>query len=143
MAGHEGTRCVAAALRAALPAARCRRAGFEGRAWLPAAACASRSCCGRFEHPETVTAQLVITCILAAAGAASAALAIRCERHMQRHRQPGVGYAAVTFRRDGGWRRADLFTPEGLRYQRQASRFGVTAAALWLLSLVAWAALAA
>jgi len=90
-----------------------------------------------------VTAQLVITCILAAAGVASAALAIRCERRMQRHRQPGVVYAAVTFRRDGGWRRADLFTPEGLRYQRQASRFGVTAAALWLLSLVAWAALAA
>ena len=89
-----------------------------------------------------MTVQLVITCILAAAGAVSAALAIRCERRMQRHRQPGVGYAAVTYRRDGGWRRADLFTPEGLRYQRQASRFGVTAAGLWLLALGAWVALA-
>jgi hypothetical protein len=90
-----------------------------------------------------MNAQLAVTCILAAAGAASAALAIRCERRMQRHRQPGVGYAAVTFRRDGGWRRADLFTAEGLRYQRQASRFGVTAAGLWLLALASWVALAA
>lgn len=89
-----------------------------------------------------MTVQLVITCILAAAGVASAALAIRCERRMQRHRQPGLGYAAVTLRRDGGWRRADLFTPEGLRYQRQASRFGVSAAGLWLLALAAWVALA-
>jgi hypothetical protein len=90
-----------------------------------------------------MSAQLAVTCILAAAGVASAALAIRGERRMQRHRQPGVGYAAVTFRRDGGWRRADLFTAEGLRYQRQASRFGATAAGLWLLALAAWVALAA
>lgn len=60
---------------------------------------------------------------------------------MQRHRQPGVSYAAVTLRRDGGWRRADLFTPEGLRHQARASRFGLAAAALWVLGLVALAAL--
>lgn len=61
---------------------------------------------------------------------------------MQRHRQPGVTYAAVTWRRDGGWRRADLFTPEGLRHQARASRFGVAAAALWVLALAALVVLA-
>lgn len=61
---------------------------------------------------------------------------------MQRHRQPGITYAAVTWRRDGGWRRADLFTPEGLRHQARASRFGVAAAALWVLALAALVVLA-
>lgn len=90
-----------------------------------------------------MNAQLIVTSILGAAGLTSAALAIRSERRMQRHRQPGVSYAAVTLRRDGGWRRAELFTPEGLRHQRRASQFGITAAGLWLLALAAWVALAA
>lgn len=76
---------------------------------------------------------------LAAAGTLSMAIAVFNERRMHRYRQPGVTYAQATFRRDGGWRRADLFMPEGLRYQRQASRFGVTGALLWVLSLIAYA----
>jgi hypothetical protein len=80
--------------------------------------------------------------LLGGAGAVCAALAIRSERRMQRHRQPGITYAAVTWRRDGGWRRADLFTPEGLRHQARASRFGVAAAALWVLALAALVVLA-
>lgn len=87
--------------------------------------------------------QLVVSGALAAGGLASATVAVLAERRMQRNRQPGVSYAAVTFRRDGGWRRADLFTAEGLRHQRRASKFGVAAAMLWLLALAAWAALGA
>lgn len=64
--------------------------------------------------------------------------AIVNERRMHRHRQPGVTYAQATYRRDGGWRRRDLFTPEGLAYQRQASRYGVIGAALWILALLAY-----
>jgi hypothetical protein len=70
------------------------------------------------------------------------AVAIRNERRMHRHRQAGVTYRAATFRRDGGWRRTDLFTPEGLAFQRRAARFGVIGGTLWILSLVAWIALA-
>jgi len=62
---------------------------------------------------------------------------------MHRHRLPGVTYSQATFRRDGGYRRADLFLPEGLKHQAVAARYGVTAAALWLLALVAWFVLAA
>ena len=57
---------------------------------------------------------------------------------MHRHRQPGVTYSQATYRRDGGWRRTDLFTPDGLAYQRQASRYGVIGAALWILALLAY-----
>ena len=62
---------------------------------------------------------------------------------MQQHRQPGVTYAAVTFRRDGGWRKSELFTARGLEYQAQAARFGMMAAALWVVALFSWALLAA
>ena len=76
---------------------------------------------------------------LAIAGTLLMGVAIYNERRMQRHRQPGVTYAQVTFRKDGGWRRTDLFTGEGLRYQRRASGFGIPAALLWALSGVLWA----
>lgn len=66
-------------------------------------------------------------------------VAIYNERRMQRHRRPGVSYSDVTFRRDGAWRRSDLFTEEGLRHQRLASSFGVPAALLWVLALIAYA----
>ena len=66
------------------------------------------------------------------------AVAVYNERRMHRHRQPGVTYAQATYRRDGGWRRTDLFTPEGLAYQRQSARYGVIGAALWILALVAY-----
>jgi len=66
-------------------------------------------------------------------------VAVYHERRMHRHRRPGVSYAAATFRRDGGWRRADLFTEQGLAHQRRASSFGVLGAAFWLLSLASLA----
>jgi hypothetical protein len=75
---------------------------------------------------------------LAAAGILALVGAIVNERRMQRHRQPGVTYAQVTWRRDGAWRRADLFTPRGLELQRRASTFGVTGAALLVLALAVW-----
>lgn len=86
--------------------------------------------------------QLVITFILVLIGTVFAAIAVWNERRMQRHRQPGVTYAAVTFRRDGGWRRADLFTARGLEHQALASRFGFSAAVLWALAILAWVLLA-
>jgi len=86
----------------------------------------------------SATPQLLMSSVFGVAGTVCASLAVRNERRMQRHRQPGVGYAAVTFRRDGGWRRADLFTPQGLEYQALASRFGLAGAALWGLALLAW-----
>jgi hypothetical protein len=64
------------------------------------------------------------------------AVAVFNERRMHRHRQSGVSYAQATFRKDGGWRRTDLFTPVGLQYQRRASRYGVVSALLWILALV-------
>lgn len=86
-------------------------------------------------------AQLLVSAALAAAGTACVALAVVSERRMQRHRRPGVSYRAATLRRDGGWRNAELFTPEGLTHQRRASALGVVGAALWLLGLGAWVAL--
>ena len=82
--------------------------------------------------------QLLASSILGVAGTVCASLAVRNERRMQRHRQPGVSYAAVTLRRDGGWRRADLFTAQGLEYQTRASRFGLAGSVLWGLALLAW-----
>ena len=58
------------------------------------------------------------------------------ERMMQRHRQPGVSYADVTLRRDGAWRRADLFTETGLKHQRQASRWGFPGLALIVVAVL-------
>lgn len=85
-----------------------------------------------------ITPQLVFSGALAAFGLASAAVAVFHERRMQRHRLPGVTYAQVTLRRDGGWCREDLFAPEGLAHQRQASKYGILAAVLWLLALLAF-----
>ena len=76
--------------------------------------------------------------MLAAAGFFSVGVAVAFERRMQRHRQPGVSYRDVTLRKDGGWRRADLFTTEGLELQRRAARFGWLGAVLWLIALAAW-----
>ncbi|HUL03805.1 MAG TPA: hypothetical protein VLV16_11310 [Gemmatimonadales bacterium] len=86
--------------------------------------------------------QLLVASTLGLAGTISAAVAVWNERRMQRERQQGVSYTRVTFRLDGGWRRSDLFTPEGLRYQGLASRYGLTATVLWLGALLAWALLA-
>ena len=88
---------------------------------------------------STVAFALLLARILAIAGTISAAYAVVWERRMQRHRQPGVSYWQATMRRDGGWRRDDLFAPEGLRHQRRASRYGLIGAALWVLALAAWA----
>ncbi len=78
--------------------------------------------------------------LLLAAGLVSITIAVVLERRMQRHRQPGVTYRDATLRKDGGWRRADLFTPEGLALQRRAARFGWLGAALLILALVVWIA---
>jgi hypothetical protein len=88
----------------------------------------------------SAAAQSAAAGALALAGVACAVLAVRHERRMHRHRRPGVTYAAATLRRDGGWRRTDLFTDEGLRHQARAARFGMAAAATWVLALVAWVA---
>lgn len=80
--------------------------------------------------------------MLAAAGLVAAGLAVVSERRMQRHRQPGVTYATATLRRDGGWRRADLFTPEGLRHQAQAARLGFLTVVLWVSAFAAFLLLA-
>jgi hypothetical protein len=69
--------------------------------------------------------------------------AIVHERRMHAHRQPGVSYGQATFRRDGGWRRKDLFTEAGLRHQQRASLYGITGVALLVASLVAWIVLGA
>lgn len=82
--------------------------------------------------------QAVASLLLAVAGTLSVAVAILHERRMQRHRRPGVGYAEATFRRDGGWRRGDLYTDEGLTHQRLASRYGFGGAGLWILALISW-----
>jgi len=79
-----------------------------------------------------------IALALAGLGAGVEAYAIVCERRMQRQRRPGVSYWAATLRRDGGWQRTDLFTPEGLVEQRRAARSGMIGAGLWGLALVAW-----
>lgn len=79
---------------------------------------------------------------LGIAGVLFAGLAVFNERRMHRHRQPGVTYGAATLRRDGGWRRAELFTPEGLRYQARASGFAILAVGCWVLALAALALLA-
>ena len=76
--------------------------------------------------------------VLAIAGTLLMGVAVYNERRMQRHRQPEVTYAQVTFRRDGGWRRTDLFTDQGLKYQRRASGFGVPGALLWAFAVLAW-----
>lgn len=88
-----------------------------------------------------MNAQLVVGASLAAAGVASLSAAVVHERRMQLHRRNGVSYRDVTLRRDGGWRREDLFSAEGLRHQRRASQWGVAGAALVIAGLISWVAL--
>lgn len=83
-----------------------------------------------------MSGQLVAAGSLGVAGVICAALAVRSERHMHRHRQPGVTWAAATLRPDGGWRRAELFTPAGLRHQVAAARLGFATVVCWVLALI-------
>ena len=85
-----------------------------------------------------MTLQLMVAAAFGVAGVAALTLAVVHERRMQAHRRDGVSYRAATLRRDGGWRREDLFAPEGLVHQRQASRFGMVGATLLIAGLVAW-----
>lgn len=89
-----------------------------------------------------MSTQAVTSLLIAAAGTFSVAVAIFHERRMQRHRRQGVGYAKATFRRDGGWRRGDLYTDAGLAHQRLASRYGFGGVGLWILALISWIVLA-
>ena len=77
-----------------------------------------------------------VALVVGATGLIALAVGIWNERMMQRHRQPGVTYRDVTFRRDGAWRRADLFTEQGLKHQRQASSWGFSGLALIVIALV-------
>ena len=90
-----------------------------------------------------MTTQVFVAGAMAVAGCACLATAVTYERRMQRHRQPGVTYADATLRKDGGWRRSDLFTPVGLQLQRKASLWGVTGGVLLLASIAAWIVLGA
>lgn len=88
-----------------------------------------------------MTLQLSVAGSIALLGVACLGAAVVNERRMQRHRQPGVSYREVTLRRDGGWRRDELFTEQGLRHQRRASRWGLTGGALLVVALLAWVVL--
>ena len=88
-----------------------------------------------------MSVQRTVAGVLALVGVGLMAIAVSHERRMQRHRRPGVSYADVTLRRDGGWRREELFTAEGLAHQRRASRCGVAGAICCLAAIAAWAAL--
>jgi hypothetical protein len=90
-----------------------------------------------------MTPQLLASGVLASLGVVFLGVAVVHERRMQAHRQPGVTYAQATFRRDGGWRRGDLFTEAGLHHQRRASSCGITGSALLVASILAWIALGA
>ncbi|MFN2563889.1 MAG: hypothetical protein ABR499_02600 [Gemmatimonadaceae bacterium] len=87
--------------------------------------------------------QLLGSAVLALLGVVLLGAAVVHERRMQAHRQPGVTYAQATLRRDGGWRRGDLFTEAGLRHQRRASLCGITGAASLVASILTWIALGA
>jgi hypothetical protein len=78
--------------------------------------------------------------VVAAAGVVTTAMGVVLERRMQRHRRPGVSYRDVTLRKGGGWRRSDLFTPDGLALQRRAAQFGWLGVGLWAAALVVWVA---
>ena len=88
-----------------------------------------------------MTPQYLVAGLLAAVGVAALGVAVGFERRMHRHRQPGVSYRLATFRRDGGWRRSDLFTPVGLQLQRKASLWGMTGTLLLVASVAAWVTL--
>ena len=90
---------------------------------------------------DSMIGQLIVSGGLFTLGTAALLLAIRHERLMQRHRQPGVTYRTATLRANGGWRRSDLFNPTGLGHQRRAARYGFAGAALWIAALAAWIAL--
>ena len=85
---------------------------------------------------------MILALVPAVLGVIALAIGIWNERMMQRHRQPGVSYRDVTFRRDGGWRRRDLFTDAGLAYQRRASAFGFSGLILLIVALVIRVAIA-
>jgi hypothetical protein len=89
-----------------------------------------------------MTIRAGLASVLAVAGLVALGVAISHERRMHRYRKPGMSYADATFRVDGGWRKSDLFSDDGLRHQRSASLFGVSGAALLVLALVIWVVLA-
>ena len=82
--------------------------------------------------------QLLVAAALAVAGLVSLVVAVVHERRMQQHRREGVSYKAATLRRDGGWRRDDLFDSEGLAHQRQASRWGFAGVILLIAGIISW-----
>jgi len=79
---------------------------------------------------------MMIVTLLIISGVVAMIVAIVNERRMQRHRQPGVGYWDVTLRRDGAWKRGDLFTETGLAFQRRAAKWGMIGAACLVAALI-------
>ncbi len=90
-----------------------------------------------------MTVQLAVAGGVAALGLLSLGTAVVHERRMHRYRQPGVTYRDATLRRDGGWRRPELFTERGLQHQRRAARWGVVGGLLLVAGLLAWVVLGA
>ena len=76
-----------------------------------------------------------VAAALLGVGVVLLATAVVFERRMHGHRQPGVTYAQATWRKDGGWRRAELFTAEGLRLQKKAAAFGWLGALALLMAI--------
>jgi hypothetical protein len=79
---------------------------------------------------------VTLALVLGATGLVMIGVAIRHERQMQKHRQPGVSYRDVTLRLDGAWRRADMFTEQGLKHQRRASAWGFPGLALIIVAIM-------
>ena len=78
----------------------------------------------------------ITVAVLLGAGGGALIIAIVNERRMQRQRQPGVSYWDVTLRRDGAWRKTELFTDAGLVYQRRAAKWGMIGVACIVAGLI-------
>ncbi|MBA3673266.1 MAG: hypothetical protein H0W68_14740 [Gemmatimonadaceae bacterium] len=87
-----------------------------------------------------MSGQFIVSLSLAAAATTCLLTTVVHERRMQRHRRTGVSWSEATMRCDGGWRRGDLFTDEGLHHQRRAARWGALGTLLLLAALSAWIA---
>jgi hypothetical protein len=91
-----------------------------------------------WEVVALIVVAFLMTVGLGSFGLLAIAVAIWNERLMQRHRQRGVSYRQVTWRWDGGWRRSDLFTEQGLLHQRRAAKWGFIGVGCVLLALMTY-----
>lgn len=82
---------------------------------------------------------MLVVSALVTAGVVALTIAVVNERRMQQHRQPDVSYWKVTLRRDGAWRRTDLFTDDGLAFQGRAAKWGMIGVGCFVLAMILWA----